>query len=270
MTIINRHLGFIFLKSRKTASSSIENHLILNTELGADIYSTSREIIESGRPRSINYRPLWPGQKQFWYTPGDKEQRFRSNIRGGSKLLPSLSQHDSAARVRFLVGSRFFESAIKAVPIRNPWDALVSYYEWERSGGQGRKAPMQHDWSDWFRVKMSPKAELHGVCEADKFLFHDHTHLNNRFLPMIFIVFEDIDYSLRVLRKRLGLADSRVENMELYLKNSKRSGDYRSYYNDEQAATVERIFNPYIQKLGYSFDQPGRLPDKWANESIAN
>gem|GEM_PF-3384341 len=44
MTIVNRHHKFIYLKSMKTAGTSVEAHLLTQTSLGNDIYNTSLEI----------------------------------------------------------------------------------------------------------------------------------------------------------------------------------------------------------------------------------
>jgi hypothetical protein len=140
MTIINRNSNFIYLKSRKTASSSVEISLIAKTALGNDCYSTSREILELGMSREHRNRPMVPGIDRAWYTPGKFEQGIRKRVRGLSVVFPTLKQHDSAKQVRRIVGDRRFRNSTIAVNVRNPWDALVSYYRWELTGGLGRWA----------------------------------------------------------------------------------------------------------------------------------
>lgn len=260
MTIIHRDLGFIYLKSRKTASSSIEIHLIVNTELGTDIYSTSREILSLGHPRTQNSRVLVPGFTGGWYSPRLAEQRVRSALRGVHRILPNLNQHDSAQRVRRMIGKKFFDAAIKAVPVRNPWDAVVSYFEWERSGGQGRKEPICLHWPEWLDEKLEPESSDCAVTPAEKFLFYEHLQVDSHPIDPHYIFFEDIPHSLDSLSARLGLKKDKFENFNLHLKKGARDRDYRSYYTDQQAEKVCRAFHRFLGRTGYSFDLPGKLP----------
>lgn len=255
MTIINRELGFIYLKSRKTASSSVEIHLITNTVLGKDIYATSREILDYGWPRAQNHRVLFPGSSKVWYSPGRLERKTRSTIRGFDRMFPILSQHDSADKVRGMIGGQFFDKAIKAVPVRNPWDALVSLYEWQRSGGQGRKQPLDLSWDDWFNEKVL-NVSSDQPSPAEKVLFFDHINLGAEAMNAEFIYFEDISGSLRTIAERLGLSASALGTLDIRLKVGKRSRDYRTYYSDDQAGQVHDVFKTFIQRTGYSYNYP--------------
>ena len=51
MTIIHRQHRFIYLKSAKTAGTSLEVHLLVRTALGGDLWSTASEILNYGLPR---------------------------------------------------------------------------------------------------------------------------------------------------------------------------------------------------------------------------
>ena len=257
MTIINRDLRFIYLKSRKTASSSIEIHLISNTECGRDIYSTSREIIRLGRERQQNQRPLIPGRIKGWNTPGKRENWVRGHIRGASRLLPQLQQHDSAKRVRALVGGRFFDSALKVTPVRNPWDAIVSYYLWELSGGQGRKEAYEVGWNEWFDQKMQVGTETSYVTKAEKFLFDPWMRIGRMPVQLNFIYFEDIQSSLSELARAIGQPEKDFLNLSFHFKKAVRNRDYRTFYSDQQAEAVAQAFRGYLERTGYSFDRPG-------------
>ena len=260
MTIINRKIGFIYLKSRKTASSSIEIHLISNTECGSDIYATSREIIQLGSERSEYHRPLIPGRIRGWYTPGQRENWVRGHIRGASRLLPQLQQHDSAKRVRALVGTRFFDSAFKVTPVRNPWDAIVSYYLWELSGGQGRKEAYDVGWNDWFDKKVRVTSESGHVTEAEEFLFDPWMRIGRMPVQLHFIYFEDIRSSLSKLAEIIGQREKAFSNLSFHFKKAERNRDYRAFFSDQQAEAVAQAFRGYLERTGYNFDRPGLAP----------
>ncbi len=50
MTIVNRPAQFIFLKSHKAASSSLEIYFITKTPLGSDAYASAIELESYGVP----------------------------------------------------------------------------------------------------------------------------------------------------------------------------------------------------------------------------
>ena len=257
MTIINRELGFIYLRSRKTASSSIEIHLITQTDLGRDIYATSREIVKLGKPRERNNRSILPRCSKGWYSPSKLEKSFRGHIRGSSLLLPQLQQHDSAKRVRAFVGGRFFDSALKVTPVRNPWDAIVSYYLWELTGGQGRKEAYEVGWNEWFDQKMQVGSEASHVTKAEKFLFDPWLRIGRMPVQLHFIYFEDIRSSLSKLAEMIDQRDKAFSNLSFHFKKAVRNRDYRTFYSDQQAEAVAQAFRGYLERTGYVFDRPG-------------
>ena len=260
MTIINREQPFIYLKSRKTASSSIEIHLILNTECGQDIFATSREILRFGRNRAQRHRALVPGLIKGWYTPQRFENCIRGHVRGGGRLLPVLNQHDPARRVRRMIGGRFFDRAIKAVPVRNPWDAVVSYYEWERSGGQGRTKQVDLPWAAWLANKLEPAPKGKKISIAEQFLFDDWLNIRGSPVECCFIYFEDIEASLEALASALKLSSDKFSEMPFHFKKAGRVSDYRHYFTDQQAGAVAQAFQGYLQRTGYRYDRPGLAP----------
>ena len=96
MSIINREHKFIFLKSHKTASSSIENFLIANTVLGNDIYYTSKEILSSGMPRSKDNR-------HYIFNRWGQLNSKLNRIPGINKLFPAILQHDTYEEVSRII-----------------------------------------------------------------------------------------------------------------------------------------------------------------------
>lgn len=260
MTIVHRPSETILLRSRKTASSSIEIFLISETMLGEDIYVTSRETRHLELPKFRRQMPVPPGQSLWWVQPPKAVWWGRRNVRGFHRLCPLLVQHDSARRVRRLLGGRFFDRALKIVPVRNPWDAIVSYYHWDRTGGQGRSFPVDMSWNDWLRLRLSPRKSLGGLCDAQHFLFYDHMFIKGRPINAEPIFFEAIDESLERIGKRMSTEFPSFSASGLHLKKSVRKSDYREQFTDAQAADVERLFDDFLALTGYSFDEVGKAP----------
>lgn len=133
MTIVSHRHKFIFLKSRKTAGSSIEGWLA--HQLGQlDIVVTSEENRQPnlpvfGTPHMITRCPRIerPAKKLL--------RRFRPAIR--------LEEHSNAVDVRRRVGERVWQQYFKFSIERQPWDRLLSLWSW-RQYRLGRKISFDH------------------------------------------------------------------------------------------------------------------------------
>lgn len=136
--IISHRYRFIFIKTHKTAGSSLEMGLGPLCAQG-DIISHMETNLGSGVPR--NYLPDTPVGRAY------------GRHRWARKLLPRHSQwlgayyyeHMPAWRIRQLVGEDTWNSYFTFCVERNPWDKLVSYYLWKRDG-QSRSMPPFKSW----------------------------------------------------------------------------------------------------------------------------
>ena len=113
MTIVCHSRKFIFLKTRKTAGSSIEVWL-------APHLNPNTDLIRSG----VEHRPELI--KQF--------NGLSSQIRLAAKRIATLSpifrQHMPAVEVRRFVGHRQWRDYRKIAIVRNPWDRTISAWRW--------------------------------------------------------------------------------------------------------------------------------------------
>jgi len=111
--IVSYERGFIFLKTRKTAGTSVE--IALSRVCGdADVIA-----------------PI---------SPVDEELRAREGGRGpqNHEEPRRASSHMQARAVRRLVGPPRWGSMVKLAVERNPWDAVVSQYFWVMSHWESR------------------------------------------------------------------------------------------------------------------------------------
>jgi len=258
MSIVNRKQKFIYLKSRKTASSSSEIHLIVNSEFGNDIYYTSREIVKMGFPRSRKNKTLIPGQAKYWFDV-QKNHINLFKLRGVHRIFYSLLQHATLKRIQFLFGKKFFNEAFKITSVRNPWDALVSFYLWEKSGHQGRVSPKDIEWDSWLdsvlRIKEPGKLSL-----AQEFLLYPYIFLEGKLGIDQFIYFEDLESSFKNLSDKLGADIKPFTRNSFHFKKSKERKDYRFYFTDTQAEQVENHFRKYLDLIFYKYDEIGKTP----------
>jgi len=94
--ILSAKFNFIFVKTRKTAGSTVEK--LLYDHLGKGDVCTGSE---RDRTPSLN-------------------------------IEPGTNGHLGCEQIRGMVGNDFFENAIKITIERNPWDKVVSSYFWHK------------------------------------------------------------------------------------------------------------------------------------------
>lgn len=222
--IISHARQFILVKSRKTASTSIERAII--PQLGpGDVWTPISIPPVPGR----NYHSLWPVDLMT-----AKWEWFRDIAgRDGPLHYRFYFDHMPLARIRRTLPRAQFGSYRKYAFDRNPWDFLVSFYSYRRRKGEV---------ANW---------------DFDRFL-HEFPVVQNRELyteggaviaDRVFR-FEDLGSALAEIAAETGLSfDSLPQD-----KRSYRGGtDYRSFYDASSRDLVASRFASTIALLGYDF-----------------
>jgi hypothetical protein len=137
MIISHKH-KFIFLKTRKTASTSTE--FALNEICGPDDVVTPVGVIDETKrtglgPRHYQYRPPllsteWPNLVSRYVRNGKMPLNFYGHMHGW--------------RVKRRAGKKIWNSYFKFAFDRNPWDREVSWYSHQLSGGRSTGTFEQH------------------------------------------------------------------------------------------------------------------------------
>ncbi|MFW6145617.1 MAG: hypothetical protein ACOC4Y_02330 [bacterium] len=245
MTIINRRKKFIYLKSRKTAGTSVEIHLLSNTHLGGDIWNTAGEIVGYGMPRTKRNFIVPAFGKSIMTVPGAQLMgriwpwRFRIH-----------EHHDANSLSKTL--NYFWDDSIKATNARNPWDLMVSAWQWRRDGRGGATEPTTACFEEWLRAGLSGDYDWQKAVQAydPSTLLHPFLFLNGRCAVDVVIKREAINDGLLELGR---LLNAKLGSINIYEKKSSRNEDYRRYYSSELAEKVAICFSDVIKLLNYEF-----------------
>lgn len=206
MLISDSH-QFIFVHIRKAAGSSIRDTL---------------EPLSLVKPAD-NWSKI---KSRFLRTENDyKKYAFR--------------QHDSITVAKRLMPPELFESYFKFAFVRNPWDRLVSEYEFiRRRPDHGRHSKVMKMGFEKYIVYQSKRFDAHQInMLADK----------NGNLLMDFIgKFENLQDDWNRVTDKLG-----IENKELTHRKKAGIKDYNSYYTDESRALVSELWKRDIESFGY-------------------
>jgi hypothetical protein len=230
--IISHRYQFIFIKTHKTAGSSME--IALGALCGPEDVVT----------------PMAPNVGQNFHDPSWLARSYASSrilrkcLNRHSPLLGKwYYEHMPATRVRALVGEEIWRTYHKFCFERNPWEKVVSYYNWKRFG-QKRKLPE-------FRQYVLEKSHRLPT-DADLYLDGDDQCLMDEVLD-----FSDFRASFEALCRRLAIPYS--GNMPREKTNiTQQPVDYRTYYDEESCAKVAACYAREIRLFGYQFDPPSR------------
>jgi len=212
--IVSHRHRFVFLKTRKTAGTSIE--LALARVCGPD------DVITSLNPR-------------------DEETRRAEGLPGPQNVeSPPLARrafnHMPAKMARQAVGPEVFDAYYRFSVERNPWDAMVSAYYWSF---RDQQAPPFEEWLAGDQVENLAKNagiyRLQGEIAVHRLLRY-----------------ESLDTDLAEVWAHLGLPGSPdLPHAKGGVRPA--DADYRRMYTDAARDRVAVAFARTVTDLGYEF-----------------
>lgn len=228
--IISHRYKFIFIKTHKTAGSSME--MALGPLCGPeDIVTPMESNAKSDVPRNFH-------ENTALARAYARSRLFRKFLNRHSPLLGKwYYEHMPATRVRELVGEQVWNSYHKFCFERNPWAKVVSYYNWKKLG-QGRKMPGFRE----YVLEKTHRMPLDGrlYFEGDRVLVDE------------VIDFKDFNVSFTALCRRLGVPyDGKMPREKTDI--TAKPVDFHDFYDDETKAKVAEVFAREIKLMNYQF-----------------
>tara|TARA_R110000822_G_scaffold302891_1_gene427385 strand:+ start:870 stop:1529 length:660 start_codon:yes stop_codon:yes gene_type:complete len=156
--------------------------------------------------------------------------------------------HINAAEYRYIFGDEVFNTYYKFTFVRNPWDMLVSVYEWGRMNFPELKSA-RWDFDTFvcnlcdFNKKMNFTS--HRVHDCHQSLAME---INGKNVFDYIGRFETLVNDFQEVREIMGLPRTPFSHANKSLRK-----DYREYYSDKAKKQVERIFKRDIDELNYSY-----------------
>lgn len=224
--IISHTHKYIFIKSVKTAGTSIE--AALSNNCGNDDiitplydYKFNRDTNGQWIHRSMNY--------------GD----FR--------------QHDSGITIRDKIGPDIWNNYFKFSIARNPWDRVVSLFNWKGRNDPALKPRKRfhHRLGFPFDERKETRKMFSEFVKGD-WKTNDRFYIIDDDLCVDFIIrYENLTNDFSEVCNRIGL-----DNIALpHLKSGFRKGyHYSEYYDDESKSIVEERHKNDIRLFGYQFE----------------
>lgn len=223
--IVSHQHKFIFIKTEKTAGTSIE--VFLSQHCGPrDILTPIIPAVDGHQPRNYN-RPV-NSVAEFLSRPWGLLPHFRS----------TFFNHSPAWMVQKRVSPRVWKTYFKFCVERNPWDKVLSHYYMWAAGSLSL--------NQYFK----------------KFLAEDRLPINyprytdtsgKKIIVDRVLRYEKLDEELTSVFTKLGIPFD--GSLRIRAKAGYRTdrAPYQSVFNDEQRRIVERVFAPEIELHGYRF-----------------
>lgn len=214
--IVSHEHGFVFMKTRKTAGTSVE--IALSRVCGDDDVITPVTDDDELLRRARGGR----GPQHYLEPPNLERKAFN---------------HMPVSMVRKMLGRQQFESYFSFAIERNPWDAVVSLFHWRyRDAEPGSFREYVHsDAVETFATKNQRIYRIKGEVAVTRVLRY-----------------ESLADELAAVWKELDLpGDPELPHAKSGTRP--RGPSYRSYYDDMSRDRVATLFALPISELGYEF-----------------
>jgi chondroitin 4-sulfotransferase 11 len=168
----------------------------------------------------------------------------------GKAIGLSLKDHLTAREVIARIGMDKWGTAYKFTLVRNPWDKVVSHYEYRRKKNKTEIASRNIPFSEWVRMTYGENKDTFYYNNPRSFqpqvewLKDNEGNISIDFIGK----FESINKDFHQIKTIIGL------DAELPHLNASERVDYLSYYDDETRDVVARWFREDIEVFGYNFN----------------
>lgn len=232
--IISHKYRFIFIKTRKTAGTSIETYLSGLCDERDTI--TPIKDIDPGDHRARNYRGVFNPLREIVASPRRFSRAFR-HLRHGNRFYNHMDGYVARCRVSPEVWRSYYKFCVE----RNPWDKTLSHYHFITTGRKDRFGEMTLD--EYFRrgfncVNYPKYTEPRDPTQV----------IVDRVLR-----YESLDDELVEVFAELGVPFPGCLGVRAKGNLRKDRRSYRDVLTDEQAETIARLHRPEIDLLGYEY-----------------
>ena len=228
--ILSHKYKFIFIKTAKTAGTSIEVFLSRHCS-PEDILTPITPAIEGHQPR--NYEGFINPIPELLERPG----KFFSALRGSIISREKFYRHMPASEVRKRVPAEVWNSYFKFCVERNPWDKVLSHYHMHAAREDG---PLSLD-----------EYLARGRFPINYFRYTDRTGI--KVIVDRIVRYENLMAELGEVFSQLNIPFDGTLGVAAKSEYRTDRGPYRQVFNDEQRRIVEKAFAKEIALHGYQF-----------------
>jgi len=228
MIICHKH-RFVFVKTRKTASTSVE--VLLSQYCGdADVLTPINPPIAPHIPR--NYQGPWNPLPDLLYFRGRYGLEILRAFRNGLRF----HNHMPAGRIRRHVDPEIWNGYFKFCVERNPWDKTVSHYYFGRRRSRGRITFDEYMRRERFCVDWDCYTDMAGKLIVDRV-----------------IKYENLEQDLKDVLAGLGIQSTGTLDVRAKSNHRQDGVPYQRLFSNVQRLQIQKAFRREIALLEYTF-----------------
>jgi hypothetical protein len=228
--IISHKYKFIFIKTCKTAGSSIE--FALSKFCGSEDIITGAIPEEVELRKSLGYR----GPQNYVIPKANFGfHDWRRYLYKGTR--PIFLKHGSASHIKKYISKEIWNSYYKFCVERNPWDRMISQYYWRNKSEQKPTISkfLESDEPSTLQKSGINLYTIDGEIVVDKICFY-----------------ENLEEDLEKVRIQCRLPEKIIlPKTKSGARKDKRT--YREILNSEQAEKIGELSSKEIELFGYKF-----------------
>lgn len=229
MLISHKH-KFIFIKTKKTAGTSVE--ISLSRYCGHNDTITPIAIEDEKIRYSLNIKP------QRYYAPLSQYSiRDFARVVLKRRRREKFSEHLAASIIKERIGDKIWNSYYKFCFERNPWDKIISTYWW-----------LKHAEPE----KFQNFEEFFESGSFSEYCYNFKKYTDDGSIIVDFVGrYENLSNDLKTACDKIGI------NFDGWLPNAKGSfrkdKGYRNYLTPEQVQVVREAFSKEIELFDYQY-----------------
>lgn len=253
MTVVSHEHQFIFLRTRKTASTSLFVSIARYAGKGGIIAEVS-DGPDYGINAANNLTPfhrLSAGRKlQVANAAISDSLKLLRHGRKGNKagrLRERFSEHMTARDLRAELGDKIWHTYFKFAFERNPWDRVLSFYHWQKY-----RHNISCSFAEFLKVIASKDPKQLESVHAENWSNWPIYTIDDTIAVDFMARYEDLKSDLQKAMDKAGVAfDGWLPDAKGHIREDRRH--YRTVYSEEERSLVDSIFRKEIDTFGYEF-----------------
>lgn len=229
--IISHKYKFIFLKTIKTAGTSIE--IALSKFLGPNDIITPISPEDEKKRRDLGYR----GAQHYLAPLKDYKLQDVTKLITKGRRKSRFYNHIAAKHIRENIEDEVWNDYFKFCFERNPWDRVVSFYYWRCRSG---KSPTITEFLESSTIQ---KLKRRGIGIYT---------LNGQIAVDKVCQYSALDKELEAIRNQLGIPEKLVlPHAKSGFRKDRRG--YRELLNTSDKEKIAKLFSDEISNFNYKF-----------------
>ena len=236
--IISFKYKFIFIKTYKTAGSSIESYLnpYLNSK---DILAPTKEY------NGINCWGSFDKTELKNYFEDNKIEKYNKYKIKYFAHMPIWLVKERLKPLSSKLNYDIFKNFYKFGVIRNPLDTIVSHYYWQNSSDNHQSKSITFE--DVLKELEANKFPSYGLLNLNKLMDKNFKNI----LCDKVLKYENLNEDLTVVFNKLGIPFD--GELKIFKKKIHRKKNYESFYNGDTKKLIDKYFSRDIEMFSYNF-----------------